>query len=237
CEIIITMLPDTPDVEEVLVGKEGVIEYAREGAVVIDMSTISPFTTQQIAKKLETKKIKMLDAPVSGGPQKAKEGTLSIMVGGEQEVFEECYPLLKCMGSTIVYIGPQGSGQTVKLCNQIICVLNLQAICEALILARSRNIDLSRMIEALKGGSAGSWMLENMAPKIIKGDASAGFKIKLQLKDIRLALELAEKEKIPLPGTSLVKNLYLEAAAHGEENNGNQALFKVYERLAKRNLS
>jgi len=236
CNIIITMLPDTPDVKKVLSGENGVIEYAKKGTTVIDMSTISPSVTEEIAEKLEKKGINMLDAPVSGGPKMAEEGNLSIMVGGQKEVFEKCLPVLECMGKTIVYMGPHGSGQIVKLCNQIICVLNIQAICEALSLARSKNIDLPKVIEALKGGAAGSWMMENMAPRIIKGDASAGFKIRLQVKDIRLALELAEKEKVPLPATSLVKNLYLEAMAHGEENNGNQALFRVYERLTGRSL-
>ena len=236
CNIIITMLPDTPDVKKVLLGEDSVIEYAKKGTTVIDMSTISPSVTEEIAEKLEKKGINMLDAPVSGGPKMAEEGNLSIMVGGQKEVFEKCLPILECMGKTIVYMGPHGSGQIVKLCNQIICVLNIQAICEALSLARSKNIDLPKVIEALKGGAAGSWMMENMAPRIIKGDASAGFKIRLQVKDIRLALELAEKEKVPLPATSLVKNLYLEAMAHGEENNGNQALFRVYERLAGRSL-
>jgi len=236
CNIIITMLPDTPDVKKVLLGGDSVIEYAKKETTVIDMSTISPSVTEEIAEKLEKRGINMLDAPVSGGPKMAEEGNLSIMVGGQKEVFEKCLPILECMGKTIVYMGSHGSGQIVKLCNQIICVLNIQAICEALSLARSKNIDLPKVIEALKGGAAGSWMMKNMAPRIIKGDASAGFKIRLQVKDIRLALELAEKEKVPLPATSLVKNLYLEAMAHGEENNGNQALFRVYERLTGRSL-
>lgn len=236
CNIIITMLPDTPDVEKVILGEEGIGTCAPAGTTVIDMSTISPSATQKMAEKLESRGIKMLDAPVSGGPKMAETGSLSIMVGGSKDVFEKCRSVLECMGKTIVYIGGSGSGQTVKLCNQIICVLNIQAICEALSLARSKNINLHKMIEALKGGAAGSWMMENMAPRMLEGDASAGFKIRLQIKDIRLALELAEREGIPLPGTSLVKNLYLEAVAHGEENNGNQALFRVYERLTGRSL-
>ena len=236
CGTIITMLPDTPNVEEVLVGQKGVINYAPAGTIAIDMSTISPFVTQKIAEKLGRKGIEMLDAPVSGGPTMAERGELVIMVGGPKDVFDESQKILQCLGKKVVYMGAQGSGQTVKLCNQIICALNIQAICEALSLARARNIDLHKMIEVLKGGAAGSWMMENLAPLMLAGDASPRFTIKLLLKDLRLAVELSQHQGIPLPGASLVKNLYLEAVAHGEGDKGHQALFRVYERLTGRNL-
>lgn len=231
-EVIITMLPDSPHVEEALLGPEGAEEAVAAGAVVIDMSTISPVVSRRLAEHFGQRGVACLDAPVSGGQKGAREGTLSIMVGGEREAFERVLPVFQAMGKTITYLGGPGMGQTVKLCNQIVCAMNIQAICEAMALARAGGVDLKLMRQVLQGGSAGSWMMEHLAPQMIEGDDSAGFRIDLQLKDLRLALAAAFEWAVPLPGAALATNLYLEARAHGEGSNGNQAMFRVYDRLA-----
>lgn len=231
-DVLITMLPDSPDVEEVLLGEKGFIHYGKSSSVVIDMSSINPLSSQKIATELGKRGIQSLDAPVSGGVKGAIEGTLSIMVGGNEDIFDLVQPVLKAMGKTITYIGPNGSGQAVKLCNQIICAINIQAICEALALGRALNLDLNIMREVLMGGSADSWMLRNLGVKMIAGDDSAGFRIALQLKDLKTAFQTAFTLGIPLPGLGLVTNLYLESRAHQEDSKGNQALFRTYDRMS-----
>lgn len=230
-DIVISMLPDTPQVEEIVLGASGLLAHPPRGKLFVDMSTIAPDATRKFSQALAAAGITMLDAPVSGGPVGAKNGTLTIMVGGEARGFAQATPFLQAMGTTLNHVGATGAGQTVKLCNQLICGINIQAICEALALARAWNIDLVQMREVLLGGSAASWMLDKLAPAMIEGDVSAGFRIDLMMKDLRLVLEAAQKHPVPLPATALVATQYQNAQAYGEGANGNQALFKVYDRL------
>jgi len=230
-DIVISMLPDTPQVEEIVFGPAGLLAHPPRGKLFVDMSTIAPDATRKFSQALATVGITMLDAPVSGGPAGAKNGTLTIMVGGEISGFNQATPFLQAMGTTLNHVGASGAGQTVKLCNQLICGINIQAICEALALARAWDIDLVQMREVLLGGSAASWMLDKLAPAMIEGDVSAGFRIDLMMKDLRLVLEAAQKHPVPLPATALVATQYQNAQAYGEGANGNQALFKVYDRL------
>ncbi len=232
-EIIIDIVTDSPDVESVILGPEGVIEGARPGSIVIDMSTISPEVTRRIASKLKEKGIYMLDAPVSGGQWGAIEGTLSIMVGGEIEAFERALPIFQAMGKKITYIGPNGSGQVVKLCNQICVALNLLGTCEALLFGARQGIDLKKMIEAVGGGAGTSWQLMNLGPRILRGDLEPGFMVKLQQKDLRLLLETARETHLPLLGTSLVHQLYNAVENFGLSEKGTQALITALERLAQ----
>lgn len=233
-EIVISMLPNTPQVEEV-VYRDGVVDHMPAGGIFIDMSTISPEATRSMASALATKSIAMLDGPVSGGPIGAKNAALSIMVGGDGSAFARAETVLKVMGTTVTHVGAPGAGQTVKLCNQLICAVNIQAVCEALALGRASGVDLDQMRDVLLGGSASSWMLDKLGPAMIAGDASAGFRIDLMLKDLRLVLEMAGQKDVPLPATSLVTSQYVEARAHGEGSNGNQALFRVYDRMTGQN--
>ena len=231
-EVVITMVPDTPDVRQVVLGADGVYEGAHDRLVVIDMSTISPSATCEIAATLGQRDIRMLDAPVSGGEVGAIKGALSIMVGGAAEVFEECRPILAAMGDKITHVGPQGHGQIAKLCNQVAGVLSLQAVAEALMLATKAGVDANKVIEALSGGAADSWNLRNQGPKMLKRDFAPGFFIHLQQKDLRLAMELASQLNTPLPGGALVHQLFNAVEAHGGRELGVQALIQALEKLA-----
>jgi len=231
-DVVITMVTDSPDVEEVILGPDGVIHGARPGLIVIDMSTISPAVTRRIASELAKKGVKMLDAPVSGGEKGAKEATLSIMVGGPRDAFEECLPIFEALGKKIVYMGPSGSGQTAKLCNQVICALNIQAVCEGLMLGAKAGLDLKKLLEAVSAGAASSWMLVNLGPKMIERDFKPGFKIRHQQKDLRLALELAAELKMPLPGTALVHQLLRIVEAEGLGEEGTQAAIIAMEKIS-----
>jgi len=230
-DVAITMLPDTSHVEEVVLGPDGILAHPPAGRVLIDMSTISPQATREMNGALARADVAMLDAPVSGGPQGAKNATLSIMVGGDAAALEKARPVLAAMGTTVVHMGGAGAGQVTKLCNQLVVGINLQGICEAIALGRAAGVDLDKLRDALLGGSAASWMMQHLAPKILARDADAGFRIDLMLKDLRLTGELAFALGTPLPGNALVTNLFLEARAHGEGANGNQALYRVYDRL------
>lgn len=229
--IVVTMLPDTPDVQAVVLGEGGLLQSPPPGRLIVDMSTIAPQGVRAMAATLKEQGIDFIDAPVSGGPQGARTGTLTIMAGGQADAFARARPVLAAMGTTINHVGSSGAGQTVKLCNQLMVGINLQSVCEALALGRASGVDLAQMREVLLGGSAASWMLDRLGPAMIAGDASAGFRIDLQLKDLRLVQELATALTVPLPGLALVSSQYLEAKAHGEGGNGNQALFKVYDRM------
>ncbi len=231
-DVVITMVPDTPDVERVLFGENGVVEGARKGLVVIDMSTISPSATQAMATRLAEKGVEMLDAPVSGGDVGAEAGTLAIMVGGKRSVFERCLPIFEVLGKSITYMGDHGMGQTTKLCNQILVAVTNLAVSEALLFASKMGVDPARVIEATKGGAAGSWQLANLGPKMVQRDFAPGFMIKLQQKDLRLALEAARQEHLPLLGVSTVHQLFASCEAAGEGELGTQALVKALERLA-----
>ncbi len=231
-DVVITMLPDTPDVHAVMLGSDGVVAGAHPGLVAIDMSTISPLATREIAAELARHGVAMLDAPVSGGESGAVTATLSIMVGGDAEVVERCRPVFAAMGKKITHIGPQGHGQITKLCNQAVAVLNLQAVCEGVTLATKAGVDAKRVIEALSGGAADSWMLRHQAPRILARDFAPGFFIHLQQKDLRLVLELAAQLKLPLPGTALVQQMFTAVEAAGGGALGTQALVQALERLA-----
>lgn len=231
-DIVITMVPDTPDVRHVMLGADGVIEGGHDRLVAIDMSTISPTATQEIAAVLASQGVHMLDAPVSGGEAGAIAGTLSIMVGGDEAVFTQCQPVFAAMGKRITYIGPHGHGQIAKLCNQVVGVLTLEAVAEGVVLATKAGVDVRRVIDALSGGAADSWMLRNQAPRMLARDFAPGFFIHLQQKDLRLVMELAGKLSAPLPGTALVHQLFSAVEATGGGALGTQALVLALERLA-----
>ncbi len=231
-DIIITCVSDTADVEQVLLGEDGVIHGARPGSLVIDMSTISPRATQRIAAQLAERHIHMLDAPVSGGSEGAARGTLSIMVGGDVTQFERALPVFQAMGKTITHLGPVGAGQTTKLVNQILVVGHALAMSEALLFAQAGGVDLRKALEAVSGGAAGSWMLSNRGPQILARDWRPGFTIDLQQKDLRLVLQEADRLGVPLPGTALIHQLYRTLQARGLGHEGNHALIKALENLA-----
>jgi len=231
-DIVITMVTNSAAVEAVILGPSGVIEGVRPGMIVIDMSTISPSVTRRIAEKLKEKGVEMLDAPVSGGDIGAKQGTLSIMVGGSEEVFKECLPIFEVLGKRITYMGTNGMGQMTKLCNQVICALNIQAVCEGLILGAKAGLDLEKLLSVVTAGAAGSWMLSNLGPKIIKRDFEPGFKMVHQLKDLRLALAQANELNVPLPGTALVNQMFKAVEAAGLGEKGTQAAIVAVEKLS-----
>ncbi|MBI2842211.1 MAG: NAD-binding protein [Armatimonadetes bacterium] len=231
-DVVITMLPDSPDVELVVMGPAGVLEGARTGSVVVDMSTISPEVARSIYAAAREKGVSFLDAPVTGGETGAIGAALSIMVGGDRDAFERCLPVLKAMGKNVVYMGPSGNGQSTKLCNQVICALNILAVSEGLTLAARAGLDLESALSAVSGGSAGSWMLSNLGPKMIARDWRPGFKVSLQIKDLRLVMESAEELDLPLPGTALVRELLRSVEAHGRGSDGTQALVTAIELLA-----
>lgn len=232
CEIIITCVSDTPDVEEVILGESGVIHGIQPGSLVIDMSTISPRTTREIAGRLEEKGAHMLDAPISGGSEGAARGTLSIMVGGEPAQVKRAMPAFKAMGKSITHVGGIGAGQTVKLVNQILVVSNMLGIAEALLFAQAGGLDLRKTLDAVSQGAAGSWMLSNRGPQVLERDWRPGFTIDLQQKDLRLVLEAADQMGVPAVATSLVFNFYRTLQAQGLGSEGNQALVKALENLA-----
>ena len=230
-DIIITMVTASDDVRQVTLGEEGIVHGARPGAVVVDMSTISPQVTREIAEALQARGIAMLDAPVSGGDVGARNATLSIMVGGDAAVVERVRPVFEAMGKKITHIGPNGAGQTCKLVNQILVVGNNMAMAEALTFATRAGVDVGRVLEAVSGGAAGSWQLSNLGPRILKRDFAPGFSIRNQQKDLRLALEAADQMGLPLMGTSLIHNLFRVLEADGLADEGTQALVKALEKL------
>ena len=226
-DVLITMLSDSDDVREVVLGPEGALSGCAKGTLIIDMSTISPGVVREIAETCRARGVEFLDAPVTGGESGAVAGTLSIMVGGEERVLDSVRQPLAAMGSKITYMGTSGSGQAAKLCNQVICGLNILAVSEGLALGEAAGLDPKRLLEAISGGAAGSWMLTNLAPKMIVGDWAPGFRIALQRKDLRLALELAEKSDLPLPGAACAKQTFDTAGASGWDDEGTQALIKA----------
>lgn len=236
-DVIITMVTDSPDVEEVLLGHSGVIAAARPGLVVIDMSTISPAVTRRIAGELGEVGVDMLDAPVSGGEQGAVGGTLSIMVGGSEETFRLCRPLFEVLGAKIVHCGGSGAGQTVKLCNQIVVGLNNLAMCEALLFASRMEVSPATVMDVVAAGAGNSWAIQNLAPKILQRDFKPGFKVVDQQKDLGLILDAAGSKRLPLPGTALVRQLFAAVEAGGFEADGTQALIRALENMAGTEVS
>jgi 3-hydroxyisobutyrate dehydrogenase len=231
-DAVITIVGDSPDVEQVALSSAGIVEGGHEGLTHIDMTTMSPGVARSIGERYASKGIELLDAPVSGGEQGAINGTLSIMAGGKREVFDRCLPVLEAMGKNIVYCGPSGSGQVVKLCNQVIVGLNNLAMAEALVLAAKAGVAPATMVEAVKAGAASSWALHNLAPKVLDSDFRPGFKVWHQQKDLRHALALASETSSPLPGTALVHQLFAALEAEGLGDEGTQALIKTLEKLA-----
>ena len=225
-DIVVAMLPDTPDVEAVLLGPGGLASSMRRGSVLIDMSTISPIATRSFAEQLRGRGIAMLDAPVSGGFQGAEAGTLSIMVGGEADVLERCRPVLSAMGTTISHIGDAGAGQVCKACNQVAVAINIHAVAEAMTLARKNGVDPAKIRQALLGGFAQSRALDLHGQRVLDGNYKAGFRVRLQRKDLKIALETGSASGTPLPVTALVQQLYgmLEATGRGDLDNSSLAL-------------
>lgn len=223
-EVTLSCVTNSPDVETVALGANGVIEGAPAGSVYIDCSTISPEVARRVAAALAAKGVSMLDAPVSGGDVGARAGTLAIMVGGEAATFERCLPVLEAMGKTVVHVGPSGAGQVVKLCNQVAGGLHLLAMAEAIALARAAGVAPEKMLEVVGAGAAGSWMLSNLAPRALRGDFAPGFMVDLMQKDLGLVLETAAKEALPLPGTALVQQMLRILQAQGRGSEGTQAI-------------
>ena len=228
-DVVITIVSDTPDVEAVLFGEEGIWHGLKEGQVVIDMSSISPAATQRYAARLRDKQVEMLDAPVTGGEKGAIDGTLAIMVGGNKEVFDRCVPIFDAMGKTIVYAGQSGSGQKTKLVNQILCAQHIVAMADGLRFAREAGLDLETTLKVVSGGAAGSWMLSNLAPRILQNDFAPGFTIKLQQKDLRLVREELRDMEGTYPAAELAYALFTEAVAKGLGEQGTQGFINLFE--------
>lgn len=231
-DVIVVMVTDSPDVEEVAKGPEGLFAAAKAGSVIIDMSTISPAVTRSLAEEARGRGLEWIDAPVSGGEKGAIEGTLTIMVGGKKETLERVRPVLEAMGKRITYFGESGSGQSAKLCNQIMTGINILAVSEAFVFGQKSGLDLATLHQALTGGAANSWALEILGKKIIDGDFKPAFMVKLQQKDLRLVLDSARSSHTPLPGASLAHQLFASLEAEGRGDDGTQAMVKVIERLA-----
>ena len=235
-DVVIGIVTDSPDVEQVLLGPDGVIHGAREGMICIDMSTISPITTREVSAKLAEKGVKMLDAPVSGGVIGANNGTLSIMVGGDEGVFDECLPIFEAMGKTITLVGGIGDGQITKAVNQILVGTTMLGVAEALVFAKKAGVDVEKCHAAVSGGAAGSWQLTNNGGRVLRGDMEPGFKIKDYLKDLRIIMETAESIEMPLPATSLVQQMYRGMQAEGLLEKGTQAVSMMVEKLANEKI-
>lgn len=232
CGITMICVSDTPDVDSVLHGDDGVLAGLSEGDLVVDHSTISPSATGRFAEEVAELGCSWLDAPVSGGSEGAARGTLSIMVGGEIGDLERAMPYLEAFGAAITHVGPTGSGQLAKIVNQILVVGTQLAVSEALLFAQASGLDLGKAIDAVKGGAAGSWMLANRGPQMIVRDWRPGFTIDLQQKDLRLVLEAADELGAPVPGTSIVFQMYRALQRQGYGGDGNHALIKALEEMS-----
>jgi len=236
-DVIFIMVPDTPDTEAVLFGKDGVAEGLRPGSIVVDMSSISPIATKEFAKKLDALGVKMLDAPVSGGQVGAEKATLSIMVGGQPEVFEQIKPYFEIMGKNIVHVGGNGDGQTCKVANQIVVALTIEAVGEALLFASKAGADPAEVRRALLGGFAQSRILELHGERMIKRTFDPGFRIRLQQKDLNLALQAARNLGLSLPNTSTAQELFNAVAAEGGGDLDHSAIVLALEKLANHKVS
>jgi 3-hydroxyisobutyrate dehydrogenase len=228
-DVICVCVGDVPDVEEVVLGKNGVVRSAKPGAIIIDFSTIGPEAVRRISSQVQSRQLSFLDAPISGGDIGAEKGTLTIMVGGDREAFETCKPILETMGKTIFYCGPSGSGQAVKLCNQVLCSLHMVGLCEAMLLAKRQGIDPQLVIEICSTGAAGSWALSNLGKKVADSDFTPGFMIQHILKDLRLVNDVLPS-KNALPGVELANQLFQVVSDLDEEgaSQGTQAMIRAY---------
>jgi len=231
-DVVITMVTDSPDVEAVTFGQDGVADGAHDGLLAVDMSTISPDVARDVARRAAERAFRVLDAPVSGGQIGAVEARLTIMVGGDEADVRRAMPVFQALGKTIVHMGPHGAGQATKAANQIAVVLNNLGVSEALVFAAAQGLDLVKVREVIASGAGGSWAMQNYAPKILAGDFSPGFMVDLQQKDLRIALDAAYRKRASLPGTALVHALYTALQQAGEGRDGNHALIKVIERMS-----
>ena len=227
-DIIITIVGYPRDVEEVYFGENGILEQARPGSYVIDMTTSSPQLAKEIGEQATSKQLHAFDAPVSGGDVGAKNGTLSVMVGGEEPSFSSVLPVLEVMGKNIVLQGPSGSGQHTKMCNQIAIAAGMMGVVESMIYAEQAGLDPKRVLQSIEHGAAGSWSLSNLAPRMIQQDFAPGFYVKHFIKDMGLAIEAAEQMDVPVPGLILAKQLYEQLSKSGGDNEGTQALYRYY---------
>lgn len=232
-EVVITMLPNSPEVKQAILGPNGVLEGIQSGAVVVDMSSIAPLASREVAARLAEKNIPMLDAPVSGGEPKAVSGTLAIMVGGPEETFLAVKDMLAAMGSSVTHVGDIGSGNITKLANQIIVALNIAAVSEALVLATKAGVDPKRVYQAIRGGLAGSTVMEAKVPMMLKGDFKPGFRIDLHIKDMMNALDTAHELGVPVPLSSQVLEIMQALKVDGKARDDHSGLVQFYERLAK----
>jgi 2-hydroxy-3-oxopropionate reductase len=231
-EFVFTNLPDSPDVEKVVLGSEGIIEGAHEGLIYIDNSTIKPETARLIAGRLAEAGIEALDAPVSGGDVGARDGTLTIMVGGPEDAYKKAEPLFRAMGKAWVLVGDYGAGQIAKACNQIIVGAQMVALAEALVTAQKAGVDPMRVVEAIKGGAAQMWTLDVKPPRLFAGNRQPGFKAYMQHKDLGIIMDTARTYGIPLPMTALTQQLYTAMLEQGNRELDNSAIITVYESLA-----
>jgi 3-hydroxyisobutyrate dehydrogenase len=231
--VVISCVTDGPDVERVYFGDDGAVNTAPAGALFIDMSTIAPAKAIEIGNTLRERGFRFLEAPVTGGTIGAQNGTLSILAAGEKSDFDEASAVFSAMGKNVTFCGGPGAGQSVKLCNQIMGAMNLLGVCEALILCQKMGVQGEVLVQALNGGAATSWALQNLAPKILKGDFAPGFMVDTQQKDMRLVADAGEEVNAVLPGAALAQQLWRAAQAHGEGADGIQAMYKVLSRLSE----
>jgi 2-hydroxy-3-oxopropionate reductase len=235
-DVVVTCLPDSPDVLEVVLGEgeedDPVVDGLSSGTTLVDTSTISPTATERVAADLDEMGVAMLDAPISGGEEGAVEGTLSIMVGGEASTLEECRPLLDVMGATVTHCGPSGAGQVTKACNQIVVACTNVAVSEALVFAEKAGADLDAVVDAISGGAAGCWTLDNRAPRMIRGNFDPGFFADYQYKDLRIATDAGEAFGAPMPATELSHELYKSMVENGMGRDDNSGVMQVVEMLA-----
>jgi len=231
-DIVITMLPNSPHVKTVILGKDGVIEGVQKGKIVVDMSSIAPAVSQEVGKALAEKGVEFLDAPVSGGEPKAIDGTLAIMVGGKEEVFNKVKDILLKMGSSAVLCGDIGAGNVTKLANQVIVALNIAAMSEAYVLATKAGVDPAKVFDAIKGGLAGSTVLNAKSPMVLEGNYKPGFRIELHIKDLQNALDTAHDIGVPVPLTSVVMEIFQALKVEGKAKEDHCGIIQFYEKLA-----
>ncbi len=233
CDVVCINVTDTPDVEAVLFGADGIAGGARPGLIVIDHSTIRPDKARQFAERVAKQSVTLLDAPVSGGDVGARNGTLSIMVGGDERAFERCMPIFEAVGKRIVRLGGPGAGQVCKACNQIAVLTTLAGVCEALAFGAKQGVDLTKMIDVVGSGAGGSWQLANLGPKILAGDLQPAFMIDLALKDLRIVLDNAQSSGLSLDAVTLAKKYLDEVKAAGDGRLGTQGMIRALEARAK----
>jgi 2-hydroxy-3-oxopropionate reductase len=236
CDIVITMLPDSPDVEAVVAGEDGVLQGIRDGALLVDMSTISPVVTEELSEQVREQGASMLDAPVSGGDVGAIEGALSIMVGGSEEDFERARPLFDVMGKVATHVGPTAAGQVVKACNQIVVALTIEAVSEALVLGSRGGVAPEKLVEALSGGLAGSAVMEAKKEKFFSHDFEPGFRIELHHKDLGIALAAGREYGVALPVTAIVDQMLEASKAKGRGDRDHSALLTLLEEAAQHEI-